>query len=70
MRNLWAEGGGDLPCHADRTAQWDSAAAGIRAVPQPGREQHHAQESEILLNIKGQLEAEIATTACWKKGGL
>lgn len=49
-------------CHAMQTEQLN----GIRAVPDPGREQHQAQESEILLNIKVQLEAEIATTACWK----
>lgn len=62
MRNLQAEGG------ADGAAQWDPAEAVIRAVPDPGREQHQAQESEILLNIKVQLKAEIATTACWKNG--
>lgn len=41
--------------HADGTAQWEPAKAGVRADPDLGR-----AAAQALLNIKVKLEAEIA----------
>ena len=48
-------------CHAGRTAQQDPAAPGVRAGPAMGRVAMPGPKYEALLDIKVELETEIAT---------
>ena len=48
-------------CHAGGTAQQDPAAPGVRAGPAMGRVAMPGPKYEALLDIKVELETEIAT---------